>query len=163
MLHRLDLGNSQQVSNDEESHVPDIGTFISVPPIMPPAPLPNPVLTLVAPSPNSTTLDARSPDPTQPSIAVPPISCDDWQNLVAGDSDQAPSPYPNPSKLIVIDYQHLSPIYSTEDLAKNKHQLDMTDVPNAILQMVYNKIYIPLLMLMTSALSKICSNDNLKF
>jgi len=63
----------------------------------------------------------------------------------------------------VIDYQHLSPIYSTEDLAKNKHQLDMTDVPNAILQMVYNKIYIPLLMLMTSALSKICSNDNLKF
>jgi len=39
----------------------------------------------------------------------------------------------------------------------------MTDVPNAILQMAYNKIYIPLSMLTTSALSKIRSNDNLKF
>ena len=39
----------------------------------------------------------------------------------------------------------------------------MTDVPNAILQMAYNKIYILLSMLTTSALSKIRSNDNLKF
>jgi len=42
-------------------------------------------------------------------------------------------------------------------------QLDMTDIPNAILQMAYNKLYIPLTMLTTPALSKIRTNDNLKF
>jgi len=64
---------------------------------------------------------------------------------------------------MVIDYQHLSPIYSMEYLVKNKQQLDMTDVLNAILQMAYNKIYVPLSMLTTSTLSKIHSNDNLKY
>src|SRR5882724_12522459 len=41
--------------------------------------------------------------------------------------------------------------------------IDMTDIPNAILQMAYNKLYIPLSMLTTSALSKICMNDSLRF
>jgi len=50
-----------------------------------------------------------------------------------------------------------------EDLAKNNHQLNITDVLNAVLQMTYNKIYVPLLMLTTSPLSNICSNDNLKY
>jgi len=67
------------------------------------------------------------------------------------------------AKTMVVNYQNLSPIYSMDDLTKNKHQLDMMDVPNAILQMAYNKIYMPLSMLTTSALSKICSNDNLKY
>jgi len=39
----------------------------------------------------------------------------------------------------------------------------MNDIPNAILQMAYNKIHIPLSMLTTLALSKIWSNDNLKY
>jgi len=39
----------------------------------------------------------------------------------------------------------------------------MTDIPNSILQMAYNKLYIPLSMLTTPALSKIHMNDNLKF
>ena len=39
----------------------------------------------------------------------------------------------------------------------------MTDIPNAILQMAYNKLYVPLSMLTTSALSKIQMNNNLKF
>jgi len=39
----------------------------------------------------------------------------------------------------------------------------MTDVPIAILQMAYNKVYIPLSMMTTAALTKICSNDNLKY
>jgi len=39
----------------------------------------------------------------------------------------------------------------------------MTDMPNAILQMAYNKLYIPLLMLTTPALSSIHRNDYLKF
>ena len=39
----------------------------------------------------------------------------------------------------------------------------MMDIPNAILQMAYNKIYIPLSMLTSSTLSKIRSNNNLKY
>jgi len=39
----------------------------------------------------------------------------------------------------------------------------MKDIPNAILQMAFNKIHIPLSMLTTSTLSKIHSNDNLKY
>jgi len=34
---------------------------------------------------------------------------------------------------------------------------------NAVLQMAYNKMYILLSMLTTSALNKICSNNNLKY
>ena len=39
----------------------------------------------------------------------------------------------------------------------------MMDILNAILQMAYNKLYIPLLLLTTSSLSKIRMNDNLEF
>jgi len=39
----------------------------------------------------------------------------------------------------------------------------MADVPNTILQMAYNKVYILLSMLTTTALAKICSNNNLKY
>src|SRR5882724_5810624 len=39
----------------------------------------------------------------------------------------------------------------------------MTRIPNAILQMAYLKLYIPLLMLTTAALSKVHSNDGLKY
>ena len=39
----------------------------------------------------------------------------------------------------------------------------MTKIPNAILKMAYLKLYIPLSMLTTSALSKVCSNNSLKY
>ena len=83
--------------------------------------------------------------------------------LVRGNIDQAHASDPVLAKSMVINYQNLGPIYTADDLAKNKHQLNMTDIPNAILQMAYNKIYIPLMMLTTSALSKIHGNNNLKY
>jgi len=47
-IHRLDLGNPQQVSDDEEeSQIPDTGTALPVSPAMPP----NPTLNLVASNP----------------------------------------------------------------------------------------------------------------
>jgi len=57
----------------------------------------------------------------------------------------------------------LGPIYGTEDVANNSLLLDMMDILNAILQMVYNKLYVPLSMLTTSTMLKIRMNDNLKF
>jgi len=76
---------------------------------------------------------------------------------------QALTSDPTMAKSTFVDYQNLGPIYTANDLAKNRHQLAMSDVPNAILQMAYNKIYIPLSMMTTSALNKIHSNDNLKY
>jgi len=56
----------------------------------------------------------------------------------------------------------LGPIYGAEDVANNSLLLDMMDIPNAILQMAYNKLYIPLSMLTTSAFKDL-DDDNLKF
>ena len=59
------------------------------------------------------------------------------------------------AKIMPIDFHTLSPIYCIDEVSKNKHQLNIIQILNAILQMAYFKIYIPLSMLTTSALSKI--------
>jgi len=46
---------------------------------------------------------------------------------------------------------------------KNKHHLNITKLPNAILQMAYLRLYISLSMLTTAALMKIHLNDGLKY
>src|SRR5882672_8720279 len=48
-------------------------------------------------------------------------------------------------------------------VSNNKQQLDVTKIPNAILQMAYLKLFIPLSMLTTSALTRIHANDGLKY
>src|SRR5882724_2747056 len=89
----------------------------------------------------------------------------DWKyfnNLITQVADPTMAP-DSPPKNSPIDYQSLGPIYSPKDIAKNTHQLNMLDIPNAILQMAYNKLYIPLSMLTSAALSKIHTNDNIRF
>jgi len=75
-------------------------------------------------------------------INMPSILPIDWQNIIAGNAAQAPVVDGLMARSPLIDYQSLGPIYTSEDLAKNRHQLDMTDILNAILQMAYNKVYI---------------------
>ena len=176
-LHRqrrqLDMNLSQPVSEDEnETPILDLNSFSSLPvtseqnPVcpctQPSQPLPN-----LAPPPNRSGLNsiAISSHPTEHTSInnAPQVLPIEWQNLVTGNTVQALTSDPISAKLSVIDYQNIGPIYIANDLTKNKHQLDMSDVPNAILQMAYNKIYIPLSMMTTSALSKIHSNDNLKY
>ena len=77
-----------------------------------------------------------------------------WCGLIQSTLDLATAADQLP-KNAHIDYQTLTPIYGPDDIAKNKHQLNMTDIPNAILQMAFNKICIPLTMLTTPALSKV--------
>jgi len=86
-----------------------------------------------------------------------------WGDLISGSGDPAIVADSAHNKSAHVDYQNLGPIYGPDDVAKNTQQLDMTDILNAILQMAYNKLYIPLLMLTTAALLKIQMNDNLKF
>ena len=92
-------------------------------------------------------------------VASDPI----WQRSVVGNIEPDPTASVSVLKLAAVDYHSLGPIYRYDKVSKNKQQLDMTRIPNTILQMVYMKLYIPLLMLTTSALSKICSNDGLKY
>jgi len=174
---QLDMTFSQPVLDDEdESPIPDISSFITpvisaqnptllvTPQADSPHPHPNPAPALNASSLNAITVRSHSPNPvTTPSDNLSPALPIDWQNVVAGNIDHAQATEPMTAKTMVIDHQNLGPIYSMNNLTKNKQQLDMTDVPNAILQMVYNKIYMPLSMLTTSALSKIHSNDKLKY
>jgi len=153
---RLDTSSSLVVLEDEEeTPILDLGTVMAIP---------------VASAQNPTILDVQCAQ----DLATPPeasglnlITIDscltDWQSIFSGIPDQAHAPDQSPAKPAVVNYQSLGPIYSADDVAKNKHQLDMTDVPNAILQMAYNKIHVPLSMLTTSALSKIHGNDNLKY
>ncbi|KAF8581328.1 hypothetical protein K439DRAFT_1619117 [Ramaria rubella] len=63
----------------------------------------------------------------------------------------------------IIDYSTLGPIYKLANISKNEHQLDPKGIPNAVLQMAHSEVYIPLLMLTTSSLNRICNNDNIKF
>src|SRR5882724_1246897 len=86
-----------------------------------------------------------------------------WQRSVVGNVEPEPTTSISALKLVAINYHSLRPIYRYDEVSKNKQQLDMTRIPNIILQMAYMKLYIPLSMLTTSALSKIRSNDRLKY
>jgi len=57
----------------------------------------------------------------------------------------------------------LSPIYCIDEVSKKKDKLNVTQIPNAILQMAYLKLDIPLSLLTTTALLKIHVNDGLKY
>ena len=53
-------------------------------------------------------------------------------------------------------------LYTSEVASWNTHTLGSRGTPNAILQMVYGKAYIPLSMLTAAALNRIRSNHGLK-
>jgi len=50
-----------------------------------------------------------------------------------------------------------------DEVFKNNQQLNVMKIPNAILQMAYLKLFIPLSMLTTSALTNIHANNSLKY
>ncbi|KAF8588739.1 hypothetical protein K439DRAFT_1613244 [Ramaria rubella] len=68
-----------------------------------------------------------------------------------------------PSDPTPIDYYSLPLIPPPAAASKNKLKLNVTTIPPSILQMAFNKMYIPLSMLTISALNCIRNNDNLKF
>src|SRR5882724_4306100 len=172
-MRRLDPDEMVNVSdNEEESPVPTLGTFMNIqsalrqsapdilsPEAFPPTRAPNQGSGLVRPS--------LSPSPPgmcgidSPPSNLPPSALG-WQELMSRDITSGPAINQLP-KSAHINYQSMGPIYSPEEVAKNTQLLDMTDILNTILQMAYNKLYIPLSLLTTPSLSKIHMNDNLKF
>ena len=174
-LHNPDPREAPLVSdNKNESHVPTLATFLDIQSAL----CPPPVMAISGPYvPLSPCSQGHSTIPANPahSLAgqdsgpmdhvapiIPSPGYPEWQGLISGGQDATTAP-DQPPKNSHVNCQCLGPIYSANDIVKNKHQLDMTDIPNSILQMAYNKLYIPLSMLTTPALSKIHMNDNLKF
>jgi len=105
---------------------------------------------------------------TVPIEAAPMVSTQEssdfiWQRNVIGNVDSTSTSSISIAKFSDIDFHALSPIYCIDEVSKNKHHLNITKIPNAILQMAYLKLYIPLSMLTTSALLKIHSNNGLKY
>jgi len=86
-----------------------------------------------------------------------------WQRSVEGNVEPTSTASIFSLKVAMINYHSLGPIYGIAEVSKNKQQPNIMKIPNAILQMAYMKLYIPLSMLTTSALSKIRLNDGLKY
>jgi len=146
-LCRSDPREAASVSDDKEvPPVPTLGTFMEIQvalgcpslnnlcPDMPPSPQPCDK----GPYPNT---------PDDPTIMAPntvPISgARDLCDLITRSSPMAAAPE-QPPKHAQVDDQKLGPINSSDEVSKNKKVLNMIDIPNSILQMAYNKLYIPL-------------------
>ena len=158
----LDTSSSHPIlDNEDKSPILDLSTFMSIPvtfaqnPMLPDVPcIQNSVTPTDASGPNSIMISACPSDPPHPIWTITPlVSHEIWQSIASGITDQAHAPEQSPAKSVVVAYQSLGPIYSSDDLSKNK-QLDMMDIPNPILQMAYNKIYILLSMLTHPPLAK---------
>ena len=148
-MRRLDPDEMVNVSdNEEESPVPTLGTFMNIqsalrqsapdilrPEAFPPTRAPNqgsgPVRPSLSPSPPGMCgIDSPPSD-------LPPGALG-WRELMSRDIVSGPAIDQLPKSH--IDYQSMGPIYGPEEVAKNTQLLDMTDIPNAILQMAYNKL-----------------------
>jgi len=67
-----------------------------------------------------------------------------WKRSVVGNVEPASTAGTSILKHTAINYHSLRPIYHFNQVSKNKQQLNMTRIPNVILQMAYMKLYIPL-------------------
>jgi len=163
-LHRIDPNYIKEVSDDEvETPLPDVSSFMNITPIVdardgPSCPLPTHAVPELLPANQG---DIRAADTTQllpdPSLGHP------WQWSVVGNVDHASTTIPTQPKSMPIDFHSLGPIYLFYEVSKNRQQLDVMKIPNAILQMAYLKLFIPLSMLTSSSLPKIQANNGLKY
>ncbi|KAF8586172.1 hypothetical protein K439DRAFT_1557345 [Ramaria rubella] len=141
---RDDPNHTDPVSDDdEEDPLPIVSSYMrtNVPPSSPPNPDP------LFSHPQGLSSVALGKRPASNAPGTTPV---DWRSLM---SHSNPTP---------IDYHSLPPIFSDSALTKEL-KLHVTSIPASILQMAFNKLYIPLFMLTTSTLNRIRNNENLKF
>ena len=62
-----------------------------------------------------------------------------------------------------VDFLSLPPLVSHQGNEGNRLEIDVNSIPAIIFQMAYNKLYIPLSLLTTASLDRICNNQNLWF
>ena len=62
-----------------------------------------------------------------------------------------------------IDWVALSPAFTSAEAASNSHQMDPLSMPEPLLMMMHLKLFIPLSMLIATAITRIRFNDDLKY
>jgi len=105
--------------------------------------------------------DIEAADTTQLFPNLSPSHPGQWS--VVGTMDPASTTGLTQPLPLPIDFHSLGPIYLFDEVSKNRQQLDVTKIPNVILQMAYLKLFIPLSILTSSSLTKIHANDGLKY
>ncbi|KAF8585568.1 hypothetical protein K439DRAFT_1560998 [Ramaria rubella] len=163
--------NSHPVSDDEvEDPLPVVSSYMR-----PEHPPPPPTITITPPN-SSTPISTISPSTPFPlplshnalgkrpadHPGIPVNSSPDttttnaapkWSSLMSTpQNDTTPA-----------NFQTLPPSISFEESTSNELELDVMSIPSTILQMAHLRLFIPLSMLTTAILNKICNNDNLKF
>jgi hypothetical protein len=120
-----------------------------------------------APSASSTTTQTALAPP--PLVISPPASTQ--PSTIVNAPNTAPGQSFNLAKLqsllesllpTYIDYRNLPPLYTYEELKDKKLQLYITTIPDAILHMAFNRVYIPLSLLTPCAMDRIRCNQNLR-
>jgi hypothetical protein len=106
---------------------------------------------------NTSALDARSSDLNKALLDTLATGLTNWSALLQRGADTQPSKYKT------INYHQLPPLYMVEAIANNEQKLNSSDIPVLILAFSHERLYIPVSMLTSCALTCICSNDGLKF
>src|SRR5882724_836850 len=188
---RIDPDDIEVVSDDElEDPMPDITNFLILPHAIESKtglrPSTTPLDTY--PPPGSVPARVGPAHPAMPAPQSPGATCSHVprQNLVAAvpcippASPSSPDlvwanaladvqcqPAQNPAMPVVpkpgMNWDALGLAFLDADARKNEYELNPTGIPDALRMMVHLKLFIPLSMLTTSSLSRICFNDNLKF
>ena len=86
-----------------------------------------------------------------------------WDEVLAAPLATAADTHPVGSGKPTMDSNTVGPTFLDTNTRKNEHKLNPTGIPNALHMMMHLKLFIPLSMLTTASLSRICYNDNLKF
>ena len=63
----------------------------------------------------------------------------------------------------ITDYSSLGPVYQFNEVSQNEHVLDPVRLLPPILHMAHSQTYVPLSLLTTSSLNRICNNNNICF
>ena len=159
---------AEPVSDDEEEiPVPDAASFVFIRP-----PEANPVTSSshsgVEPGTNplrDTSNLGGEPSVPRDDDRGATVEPEDWRGLVSTALSNNPAVLANllAPKTQVVDYWMMGRFFTSEVASRNTHTLGSKGTPNAILQMVYSKAYVPLSMLTAAALDRIRSNDGLKY
>ena len=109
---------------------------------------------------------AVPPQPGVATSAVPMAPAIDWFSLLEsaqnGLNDSSPGSGPSLLKP-TVDWANLGPAFLDLDAVQNEAELDPSGFPDALLMVMHLKVFIPLSMLTSSAISRIRFNDDLKF
>ena len=99
-----------------------------------------------------------SPQPLDASPADahpgPTMESSDWYVLMSLDTVPALAM----AKTDYIDFSEVSPMFKTAKAIRNKHKLDPMSIPNALRQMAYYRVFIPLSMLTADSMNTIRDN-----